>query len=429
MRRHSCLLVALAAGAGTVCADETIISKNIHLGPATCASSVCHGKLNRQDDLNVWLNEYRIWTGADKHSQAYRTLESDDSRRMAENLGLASATTAQICLDCHADNVAMEKRGPKFQLSDGVGCEACHGGGEEWIKSHAAEGATHADNLRRGMYPTEEPVARAELCLSCHMGTADKYASHDIMGAGHPRLSFELEAFTTNQPAHFEVDDDYRARKGEIPGFNLWLTGQMEAARRYLELAGERLASDAGMYPELALYDCHGCHHEMDNKRWTPARGGTGVAPGSPRLQDQHLLIIQSVVGVIETSAAEADLVEATAAFVRSGQENKERVTQTSGTLISWLASRQSEWSSRQFDRDTIVAIRRALIQSAGRDRTSDFNSAEQVYLALESLSYTLGDRGQLTSTLDRIYAEVEDDSTFDPSSFAATARNIQGQF
>ena len=174
MRRHFCLLVALVAGAGTVCADETIVTKNKHLGPASCASSVCHGKLDRQDDLNVWLNEYRIWTRADKHSQAYRTLESDDSRRIAENLGLASATTAQICLDCHADNVAMEKRGPKFQLSDGVGCEACHGGGEEWIKSHAAEGATHADNLRRGMYPTEEPVARAELCLSCHMGTADK---------------------------------------------------------------------------------------------------------------------------------------------------------------------------------------------------------------------------------------------------------------
>lgn len=427
--RLLCLIAALSVSAGNVFADEILINKNIHLGPASCASSVCHGKLDRQKDINVWLNEYRIWTSADKHSQAYRTLTSDESKRIADYLGLGSATTEKVCLDCHADNVAREKRGPKFQLSDGIGCEACHGGAEEWIKSHAAEGATHADNLARGMYPTEKPEDRAELCLSCHMGTAEKFASHDIMGAGHPRLSFELEAFTTNQPAHYDVDEDYRQRKGEIPGFNLWLTGQVEAARRYLELAGQRLTSNTGMHPELALYDCHGCHHEMDDKRWTPARGGPGVSPGSPRLQDQHLVIVQTVVGVIDSAAAKSELIEGSAAFVRSGQENVASVRQTSQVLIASLESRQREWSTRQFDKSTIVAVRRALIQSAADGDMSDFNAAEQVYLALESLSYTLGDRQQITSALDRIYEEVANDSTFSPSSFSRTAQSVQGQF
>jgi len=283
-------------------------------------------------------------------------------------------------------------------LSDGVGCEACHGGAEEWIKSHAAEGATHADNLARGMYPTEKPGDRAELCLSCHMGTDEKFASHDIMGAGHPRLSFELEAFTTNQPAHYDVDDD-------------------------------RLGTNAGIFPELALYDCHGCHHEMDDKRWTPARGGPGVSPGSPRLQDQHLVIVQAVVGVVESAAARTEMTEASAAFIRSGQENIASVGQNSQALITWLESRKREWSTRQFDRNTIVAVRRALIQSAADGKTSDFNSAEQVYLALESLSYTLGDRQQKTSALDRIYAEVENDSSFNPASFSRTAQNVRGEF
>jgi hypothetical protein len=423
------LLAALSMSAGNAFADEQLINENIHLGPASCASSVCHGKLDRQKDINVWLNEYRIWTSADKHSQAYRTLTSDESKRIANYLSLGSATTAKVCLDCHTDNVAKEKRGPKFQLSDGVGCEACHGGAEEWIKSHAAEGATHADNLARGMYPTEKPGDRAELCLSCHMGNDEKFASHDIMGAGHPRLSFELEAFTTNQPAHYDVDDDYRQRKGEIPGFNLWLTGQVEAARRYLELAGQRLGANTGIYPELALYDCHGCHHEMDDKRWTPARGGPGIIPGSPRLQVQHLVIVQAVVGVIETAAAETEMIAASAAFVSSGQENNARVRQTSQALITWLESRKREWSTRQFDRNTIIAVRRALVQSAADGKTSDFNSAEQVYLALESLSYTLGDRQQKTSALDRMYKEVENDSSFNPSSFSRTAQNVRGEF
>ena len=406
-----------------------MIGQNVHLGPATCASSVCHGKLERQNGVHVWLNEYRIWTGADKHSQAYRTLESEDSQRIAAYLGLGSATTAKVCLDCHTDNVPRDKRGPRFQISDGVGCEACHGGAEEWIKSHAAEGATHADNLARGMYPTENPASRAELCLSCHMGSAVKFASHDIMGAGHPRLSFELEAFTTNQPAHYDVDDDYRERKGEIPGFNLWLTGQLEAARRYLELATQRLGADGGLYPELALYDCHGCHHAIDDKRWTPARAGSGIAPGSLRLQDQHLLILQTVTGVVDSAAAEQELADASLAFVRAGQDSIAALRQASATLSGIVTARKRDWSSRSFDRNTVAAVRRALVQAAARGITSDFSAAEQVYMALESLSYTLGDRQGLSAALDRLYAEVEDDAKFNPSSFSNTAQNVQGRF
>ncbi len=73
------------------------------------------------------------------------------------------------------------------------------------------------------MYPTEQPAARAALCVSCHLGADDRFATHEIMGAGHPRLSFELDAFSTNQPAHYIVDADYVRRKGAIEGFNLWL--------------------------------------------------------------------------------------------------------------------------------------------------------------------------------------------------------------
>ena len=50
------------------------------------------------------------------------------------------------------------------------------------------------------------------------------------MGAGHPRLSFELEAFTANLPPHFIVDADYRARKNPAEAFELWLAGQLQAA-------------------------------------------------------------------------------------------------------------------------------------------------------------------------------------------------------
>ena len=72
-----------------------------HLGVASCVSGVCHGKLTKQTDSNVWLNEGRIWLGDDRHARAYQTLLSDESRTIAAKLGLPNAQGAQICLDCH----------------------------------------------------------------------------------------------------------------------------------------------------------------------------------------------------------------------------------------------------------------------------------------------------------------------------------------
>ena len=138
---------------------------------------------------------------------------------IAERLGLGPAAQADACLDCHADNVPEALRGERFQLSDGVGCEACHGGAGDWLVAHYNDpGAGHASNVKAGLYPADDLMARGSLCLSCHLGTADKFATHRMMAAGHPRLTFELDTFTElwrlagSQP-HYQVDDDYRHRK------------------------------------------------------------------------------------------------------------------------------------------------------------------------------------------------------------------------
>ena len=423
------LLLVAVLGSGVALGAESSTGMYKHMGVASCASSVCHGKLDIQNDSNVWLNEYRVWTRARRHSQAYRLLENDQSRRIAANLGLASATTAKICLDCHADNVPAELRGPKFQITDGVSCEACHGGAENWLESHSEPGSSHADNLAGGMYPTESPTARAQLCLSCHMGTPDKFATHDIMGAGHPRLSFELENFSQNQPAHYEVDDDYRARKGEVKTFNLWLSGQVESAGNYLSLIQSGFYRAEGQFPELAFYDCHACHHPMDDQRWTSARGGPGVRPGTPRLQDQHLLLLEILAGVLDSAGAAGELREAAEAFVRAGQRNSAEVRQIAGNLLNWLDSRKASWSGGSHSADTIRAVRRAVVRAAAEGRMSDYNAAEQVYLALESLSHAIGDRQALGNALDGLYSEVESGTGFNPTSFAAAARRLQDRF
>ena len=37
--------------------------------------------------------------------------------------------------------------------------------------------------------PTDDMIERTRLCLSCHYGTTEQFVTHEIMGAGHPRIS------------------------------------------------------------------------------------------------------------------------------------------------------------------------------------------------------------------------------------------------
>jgi hypothetical protein len=413
-------------GAFAAWSELAIPAEFKHLGVASCAASVCHGKLAAQTDRNVQLNEYRTWSQEDRHSQAYRTLESAQSKAIAQKLGLPSAKTAQICLDCHADNTA--SRGPKFLVSDGVGCEACHGGAEKWIESHAEKTATHQRNLSLGMYPTESPAARARLCLTCHMGTADKLATHNIMGAGHPRLSFELDAFTNNQPAHYKVDDDYIRRKGKIEGMNLWVTGQVEGARRFLTLLQSRRFQPGGLFPELAFYDCYGCHHSIDSLRWSSERAGPGVRPGTLRLQNYHLVMLQAVTESAGATATLASLLSASTDLTRAGQTDAASVTAAAGKLLEWLRGYEPT-AQRAYSRAEIAAVRKTLLRYAATEKASDFGAAEQVVLGVESLSYTLGDRDKHKAAIDSLYDTVKSSAAFNPQRFAQTARGIQGQF
>jgi len=420
-----CALALVSIAHTGIAAD---IADYKHLGVASCATSVCHGKTSAQTDKHVALNEYRTWIQEDRHAQAYRTLESLASKAIAAKLGLPNAASAKVCLDCHSDNIPAAKRGPKFQVSDGVQCEACHGGAEKWIESHAQQNAIHKNNLTAGLYPTELPLERARLCLSCHLGTRDRFATHAIMGAGHPRLSFELEAFTANQPAHYVVDADYIERKGKAEGVNLWLTGQFESARRFLTLLQTDLAHPPGMIPELAFYDCQSCHHPLDKKRWTQQRAGAGVGPGSLRLQTHNLLILQAVADALAGSESANAVVTARAALLRAGQTDANATKLAATKLLDWIEA-QEGWLRRQFSRAEVVKIRKTLVDYAAADKSSDYSAAEQIVLGVESLSYSLGDRDKIKAPLDTLYKAVKSDSEFDPSRFAEAAKSAQRLF
>lgn len=396
----------------------------VHEGVASCATSVCHGKVSPDPASPVWLNEYRVWLREDYHSRAYRTLQNAQSQAIAKKLDLPSAVGAKICLDCHADNVPAEKRGQRFQVSDGVGCEACHGGGGRWLESHAEEGTSHADNLAKGMYPTEDPQARARLCLSCHLGTRDKFATHTIMGAGHPRLAFELETFTVNQPRHYEVDADYRERKPATDSVTMWLTGLGVSALQTLELLQDPIYNRGGVFPELSFYQCHACHHPMNDLRWEP-EGQDPLPPGAARLNDASLAVLIRVLDSLE-AATGTQLQQRLDALHRASVTSRDAVLQEAGRLRAWLEPVVDRLTTGNYDAAAMQRLRSGLLTAAVGGDFRHFTAAEQVFLAVETLSIAMADADRYQRQLDAWFETVQDENRFVPKQFAVVAGKLR---
>ncbi len=392
-----------------------------HLGVATCASGVCHGSVRAREATNVAQNEYVIWARRDRHRAAYNTLLTDESKAIAKKMGLKNAHEADVCLDCHADNVPAAQRGERFQLNDGVGCEACHGGAETYISTHVDDAATHASNIEDGLYPTDDPRARAKLCLSCHLGTADKMASHDIMGAGHPRISFELDTFGWLQPAHYVLDDDYKERKWAGSSADVWSIGQVEAARQTLGLIQSRLRT-GGLFPELALFDCHACHTPMSKHDWT--KSGSSLPAGSVRLNDANFVMLFAIASAMD-AAIESELRQGLSRLHRGVNKG-----QNVDAVIADIQAHLNKLDARLDDGGVLSksdALIAAIVKSTTQSSMVDYVSAEQAVMAVDMLLSATGKRGGHADWLDKAYDSVADEDKFDSRRFSRVMRAFKG--
>jgi hypothetical protein len=399
---------------------------NKHLGVATCSSSVCHGSVKSRSSYDVQLNEYVTWSHDDSHAKAYNVLKSERSRAIAAKLGLPNAYDAKICLDCHADNVPETVRGKEFNIADGIGCESCHGGAEKWIESHTMKTTSYEDNLKNGMFPTATLPSRAPLCLSCHVGNADKFATHRIMGAGHPRLSFELDTFQALQPSHHQIDKDYAARKPVYSRTAVWAYGQIEAARMQVQLIQQYFGKDGGVFPELALFSCHSCH-ESSMRQLDWARGLTTMAtqPGSVPLNDGHLRMAIVIARQMSTPAAR-DLVTLSQSLQEASGASRDRVIQVSGRLEETLRQVEAQAAARQWSNAERTALLSAILDLGSRREYRDYIGAEQAVMATELLMLDLDTAARNRPRLDALFKLVEDDEAYRPDQFVTAVDQLR---
>ncbi|RAK68554.1 multiheme c-type cytochrome [Phenylobacterium kunshanense] len=443
--------IVLGGGKAATAATETAPPPGVHLGVASCAGSTCH---SRQVDsgVNIRQNELITWQDpgvAGAHSRAWTVLRTTRSQAIARKLGIGDPASAKECIECHSDTVAASAG--KHQISDGVGCESCHGGSSGWLDSHrtVAGGrrdvpagtsqavAAHQANLERGLKRLEDPKVRADVCLDCHYGSSRRYqfVTHDIMAAGHPRVAFELDLFSSLQK-HWDVDRDYVARKVYADGAKTWAVGQAMAVKRAASLYASG-ARNMGAFPELYFFDCHACHREISDDpsarpKWEVNPGRFRTA-GQPPFNDENMIMVSAAAKVLAPGLAARFDAETKAfhdATTRSGQDSRQaaaRLAATADQLANVFAAR-GEVSPGQAH-----AILDAVLAGEITRRYTDYAGSAQAVMAAETLVNHLVARGADRGVVDRAirpslnaaYAQVREPNSYRPEAFRASLTRV----
>lgn len=410
----------------------TRISTAEHLGVASCAGTTCHGRQEgdgavvRQDEILRWQDES---SQAGAHSRAWRVLGQPRGLAIAAKLGIGDPQKAGECLGCHADPAP--SHGPRWTVSDGVNCESCHGGANSpWLTSHYAVGATHASNVKGGLYPIDEPAARADRCLDCHFGSGreGQFVDHRIMAAGHPRISFELDLFTTLEQ-HWNENDAYAKRKGAPSPIKTWAVGQAAAVERALTVySGPR--GTAGVFAEPYFFDCHSCHRRIsDDADFRPTALANPERPipvGAPPFQDENMIMLSAAAKVV--APAEGQRFDAAArGFHAALAQGRPQALAAAGRLKAAASSLEGAMAARSFSTAETQAIVAAVAAEGGR-RYTDYEASAQAVMSLDTLLNALVKQGAVSKEqaasargpIDAAYRAVRDPNTYKPLEFRA---------
>src|SRR5579871_4604612 len=263
-------------------------------GVGGCSARACHGGLVPEDPTTDRSRyAYTFALNYDKHPRAFAVLDQDLGRHIMKNLAnggpVRLGSEDARCLACHTVPGTVLDSAGQLNLSDaaralrreGVGCESCHGASETWLVAHTAWRTPHdreAGYHSTGMTQLDDLAARAVVCVGCHVGAPEEKANnlpardvnHELIAAGHPRLTFEFASYLADMPPHWNEPAD-RERPAKA-----WVVGQAVQAEAELKLL-QPPAAGPDNWPEFARFDCAACHHDLFWGKW---RSGPGRLVG-----------------------------------------------------------------------------------------------------------------------------------------------------
>jgi hypothetical protein len=416
-----------------------------YIGPGSCAATSCHGSVKPVAGSRILQNEYSTWILQDKHSRAHQALTGDVGERMARILKLAAkAEDSPKCLACHALYTAPDERGRPFEISEGVSCESCHGPASVWLGPHTTRDWPHEKSVALGMKDTRNVIHRANLCLECHLGTKEKFVDHEMIGAGHPDLYFELDSFSAVMPRHWKVPRESAPGKPvEDPawtGVRDWATGQAVQLRASMDRlawrANNQRADKKDVWPEYAELSCFACHHSLGPAKdsWRQERGYEGRRPGDPPWNASRYVVFRVFAKQVDAaSALELDrqmlIVSSEMSKLNPNRSAVADAALTAAPLAEKFADRLA---TMQYDQGTTLATLQRITDDADNIALSDERAGEQAAMAVDSLyiAYSKDTKpandAEIRAAINTLFQQLENPSAYNAGQFASALRRLR---
>jgi Cytochrome c554 and c-prime len=406
-----------------------------YTGPGSCASTACHGAITPQNINEVLQNEYSIWIVQDKHARAYNALTGAIGERMAGILGVGKAEAAPKCLACHALNPPAELRSRTFDMSEGVSCESCHGPASGWLGPHTERNWTHAQSVAAGMVDTRDVVKRTQKCLSCHLGSEEKFVDHEMIAAGHPDLFFELASFSAAMPRHWKVPGEPGEATGSDPWYDVreLTTGQAVGLREAMVRLAER--TKGKNWPEFSEMQCYACHHSLTppEHSWRQARGYPGRRPGDPPWNAARYAVFRDVVQELAGTEARQldDQVMQVTALMSVLNPDREAVA-TAATNVSRTADAVvGSVEGATYDPAATLRLLRRICGDADEISGEGEQSAAQAAMAIQSLFVAydrdakVANSADIRAAISALFQQLQTPSSYDPRNFSRQMQQV----
>lgn len=434
-------------------------------GVLRCAGPGCHttppNAAAWPDQLLRCRNtEAELWNENDKHADAYHVINTeatefvpDDkgnqvknkhypkaerARRMEKILAASKnnpnykVTKDRDCLVCHSTYIADETLREKsrkeelFRVEEGVNCVTCHGAYLEWFVRHSNPATARAwrkldrdqQQAEGGMVNLWDPVKRAELCASCHVGSMKsdpknnvfpRFVTHEMYAAGHPPLpGFEAAMFSEEMPRHWQylrekkpaVQKDLKYIDGEQEQTQLMLVGAVVALRESMRLLAKQAESAGADGLDYSNFDCYSCHHDLKKDAWRPKR--YHGKPGRVPMREWPTELVQLAIAQAYPDAAarkqamaefEAARKKVRDAFLEQPFGNPKSIKTAAAAMAGWADKLATRLQYTDADKKTRRVIKADEVEKLLKQvpamfggKELDFDSARQVGWAFDVL-------------------------------------------
>ena len=329
----------------------------------------------------------------------------------------------------------LERQGPKFDATEGVGCETCHGPADRWKAKHDLPGwqlLSPEDKAQYGFRTLRNASKRVGACANCHLGSSEREVNHDLIAAGHPDLTFEMDLFSAVMPPHW-----VESKTGD--NSDPWRTLRVGAVAQAVQLREGLLRlsrrSSGPNWPEYAELDCFACHHSLTKPEdsWRQQSGYPGRRAGIATWNRARDVVFHRLAEQVNPDAAgqlQADIQRLSGLL---GQLNGSRaaIAETANHAAGIADQIAQQLASHAYNNAFALRVMRGIASDGGAISAQGERTAEQAAMTLDSLytAYRLGGKtthqGEIRAVIQGLFDQVNNPSAYSAPNFAAQMQKL----